>query len=218
MFKSKLNIMYKVVLIFIDFIIAPIGKFRSGKIGNIITRISQVVYAAYIRHQLCEAPRLHIIGIPIYITGGCFTRIGRDTTIGFGTKIEAFSNFHKQVFHPEITIGERVLIGALSHIGCINSVHIGDDTTLGERTYITDHAHGETNLIHSQLPPLQRPLVSRGPVIIGKKVSIGENCVILSGVTIGDNSFIGANSVVTRDIPANCVAVGAPARVIKHLH
>lgn len=53
------------------------------------------------------------------------------------------------------------------------------------------------------------------PVIIGKNVWISTRCTILEGVTIGDNSIIGAGSVVTKDIPANCFAAGNPARVVK---
>jgi acetyltransferase-like isoleucine patch superfamily enzyme len=55
------------------------------------------------------------------------------------------------------------------------------------------------------------------PIVIGNNVYIGYGCIILPGVTIGDNVVIGANSIVSRDIPSNSVAVGSPARVIKTL-
>ena len=67
------------------------------------------------------------------------------------------------------------------------------------------------------LAPRQRPLYSKGPIIIGDYVTIGENCVILPGVTIGNNSVIGANSVVTRSIPPFSVVAGNPARVLKEV-
>lgn len=57
-------------------------------------------------------------------------------------------------------------------------------------------------------------LPSSGKVKIGNNVSFGQNCTVLKGVTIGDNSFIGYGAVVSKDIPANSVAVGAPAKVI----
>lgn len=55
------------------------------------------------------------------------------------------------------------------------------------------------------------------PITIGNSVWIGGSVTILPGVTIGDNSTIGAGSVVTRDIPANSIAVGNPCKVIKHI-
>ena len=56
---------------------------------------------------------------------------------------------------------------------------------------------------------------SKGETIIGNKVWLGDNVVVLSGVKIGNNSIIGANSVVTKDIPSFSIAVGSPAKVIK---
>ncbi|MBQ4059178.1 MAG: hypothetical protein IJD40_09635 [Lachnospiraceae bacterium] len=67
------------------------------------------------------------------------------------------------------------------------------------------------------ISPVQRKLSSKGPVKIGKNVWIGRCTSILSGVTIGDNVIVGANSVVTHDIPDNCMAVGVPAKIIKRL-
>ena len=55
------------------------------------------------------------------------------------------------------------------------------------------------------------------PIVLGKNVWVGSNATILQGVTIGDNAVIGAGAVVTGDIPANTVAVGVPAKVIKHI-
>ena len=56
------------------------------------------------------------------------------------------------------------------------------------------------------------------PVFIGKNVFIGCNCLILKGTQIGDNTTIGAGSVVSGTIPANCIVAGNPARIIKYLH
>ena len=87
---------------------------------------------------------------------------------------------------------------------------------MGARTYITDHTHGTVELEDLKLPPRHRKLYSKGPVIIGKYVSIGEGSAIMPGVTIGDHVVIGANSVVTKDIPPYSVACGNPARVIRN--
>ena len=82
---------------------------------------------------------------------------------------------------------------------------------------ISDNAHGKNIIEQLKLPPRQRPLYTKGPVVIGNNVWIGNNACILSGVTIGDGAVIGANSVVTHDVPAYSVAAGIPAKIIKQL-
>ena len=65
------------------------------------------------------------------------------------------------------------------------------------------------------MPPNDRPLICKGEITIGNNVHIGENVIILPGVSIGDGVIIGAGSVVTKNIPSNCVACGNPAIVKK---
>ena len=65
--------------------------------------------------------------------------------------------------------------------------------------------------------PEDQPLYSKGVVTIGNNVWIADKVTILSGVTIGDNSMIGANAVVTHDIPSGVIAAGVPARVIRQI-
>lgn len=80
---------------------------------------------------------------------------------------------------------------------------------------ITDHQHG--TLADSDIPVADRELVSKGAVAIGDNVWIGEHVCILSGVTIGEGSIIGANAVVTKSVPAHSLAVGVPAKVVEDL-
>ena len=65
--------------------------------------------------------------------------------------------------------------------------------------------------------PLERPLISKGAVVIENNVWVGEGVVIMPGITIGENSIIGANSVVTKDVPKNTVVGGVPAKILKQL-
>ena len=89
---------------------------------------------------------------------------------------------------------------------------------MGARCYITDHTHGGITRQELDLPPRYRPLLSKGPVIIGHHVHIGEGACIMPGVTVGDHSVIGAGAVVTRSIPPYSIAVGSPAKVIKQIN
>lgn len=114
-----------------------------------------------------------------------------------------------------ISIGRNCNFGAFNHITAINCIKIGDNCLTGKWVTISDNNHGTTELSDLRLPPSRRKVVSKGPVIIGNDVWIGEKATILGGVTIGDGAVVGANSVVTKDVPPYSVVGGNPARVIK---
>lgn len=118
-------------------------------------------------------------------------------------------------FNPKIHIGENCSFGAWNHITATNCIKIGNNLLTGKWVTITDNSHGETDFETLQLPPIMRPITSKGPVIIGDNVWIGDKATILPGVTIGDGAVIAANAVVTKDVPAYSVLVGNPARIIK---
>jgi acetyltransferase-like isoleucine patch superfamily enzyme len=92
-------------------------------------------------------------------------------------------------------------------------VVIGDDVWFGPGVYVTDAGHDPSDTsvpIGLRMEPAQ-------PVHIGNGSWLGAGVVVLPGVTIGDHVAVGANSVVCDDLPSNTVAVGSPARVVKHL-
>lgn len=120
-----------------------------------------------------------------------------------------------QSFSPSITIGSNCHFGSFNHITAINSIIIGNNLLTGKNVSITDNSHGSTELKDLSVEPVLRPLSSKGPVKIGNNVWIGDKATILPNVKIGDGAVIGANAVVTKDIPPYAVAVGNPARIIK---
>lgn len=116
-----------------------------------------------------------------------------------------------------IILGAGVSLGEYTHITAANKVELGHNVLTGRFVLITDNAHGYTSREQQKIAPLARPITSKGKVIIGNNVWIGDKATILPGVSIGDGAIIGANSVVTKDIPAFAVVAGNPAKIIKKL-
>ena len=112
-------------------------------------------------------------------------------------------------------MGIHCSIGDYCHITCINEITIGDNFLTGRWGTITDNSHDFNNYEVLSQSPINRKLYSKEKVKIDDNVWIGDKATILPGVTIGNNSVIASNSVVTKDISTFCVAVGNPARIIK---
>jgi acetyltransferase-like isoleucine patch superfamily enzyme len=143
-----------------------------------------------------------------------FIHIGDHTMLGPGITLSAGMVPGQQCLSDRVVvIGDRCLIGRGSGIVGHLQIEIGDDVWTGHHVYITDQNHGYEDL---SIPVSQQTQPER-PVIIGNGSWIGHGAVVLPGVTIGEHAVIGANSVVTSDVPAYCVAVGAPARVVRQL-
>lgn len=157
------------------------------------------------------------IKLPIKILGGEYISIGRYTHFDKDCVITAWDHtLSGDTFNPSIIIGECCDFGAWNHITATNKISIGKNLLTGKWVTITDNSHGKSDLNTLQQPPVLRPVVSKGPVIIGDNVWIGDKATILPGVTIGDGAIIAANAVVTKDVPAYCVVGGNPAKIIKY--
>lgn len=111
-----------------------------------------------------------------------------------------------------LSIGDRTQIHPFVHIGATSGVEIGSDCLFASHVYITDHDHDWRD---GSKPVSSSRVLLTAPVTIGDGVWLGERVCVLKGVTIGDGAIVGAGSVVTKDIPARCIAVGSPARVVK---
>lgn len=114
---------------------------------------------------------------------------------------------------PIIQIGNRVRINQTS-ITAVLSVIVEDGVDMARGVYISDHSHSFDDpdaFIRDQ------PLFKIAPVRIGSGAWLGQNVVVMPGVTIGRGAVVGANSVVRDDVPDRAVAVGSPARIVKQL-
>jgi acetyltransferase-like isoleucine patch superfamily enzyme len=112
-----------------------------------------------------------------------------------------------------VTIGARTYLGRDLTIVCLGAVVIGDDVMGSDRLLLSDtapepQAPGE--------PVMNQGLAEPRPVHVEDGVFLGTGAMVLAGVTVGARSLVGAGAVVTRDVPANCVVVGNPARIVRH--
>jgi acetyltransferase-like isoleucine patch superfamily enzyme len=142
-------------------------------------------------------------GFSLHITGPGTFEAGRYSQFrrGFRAEIEG---------HGRISFGEACVCTYDVLIQCSTSIEFGDRVMLGQSCFMADGNH--------RFRDLDKPMLSQGydytPVRIESDVAVTSKCTILADV--GERSYIGANSVVSRPIPAFCVAVGAPAKVIDY--
>lgn len=123
----------------------------------------------------------------------------------------------------KIIMGKHSRIGTNSCIRCVENVILGDYSAIADNTVISDNNNHPVNPIDRMIMRLTPPgsderswiHSDHAPIIIGKNVWIGEYVRICKGVKIGDGAIIAANAVVTKDVPANSVAAGNPARIVK---
>lgn len=149
---------------------------------------------------------------PTTILNEAHIAIGAGTMIGPHVALSVGMVKDQEILHtPVVRIGDRCLIGRGSGIVAHFCIEIGDDVWTGHHVYITDQNHGYEDVSL----PISRQSQPERAVRIGDRSWIGHGSVILPGVTIGHHVVVGANSVVTKDIPDYCVAVGAPARVVR---
>jgi len=141
-----------------------------------------------------------------------YIEIGNDTMLGPYVALSAgMMPGQECVTSPVVRIGDRCLIGRGSGIVGHLAIDIGNDVWTGHHVYITDQNHGYKDVTR----PISQQTQPERPVVIGDGSWLGAGTVVLPGATIGKHVAVGANSVVTGVLPDFCVAVGAPARVIK---
>lgn len=149
---------------------------------------------------------------PTTIFNERFITIGQDTLIGPDISLSAgMVPGQECITYPVVSIGDRCLIGRGSGIVGHFSIEIGNDVWTGHNVYITDQNHGYEDVER----PISQQSQPERAVKIGDGSWLGYGSVVLPGVTIGKHVVVGANSVVTHDIPDYSVAVGVPAKVIK---
>ena len=177
------------------------------------------IYTLWIQNFLGHFGEGSSIAYPCSLQGGGQKNIsiGNHTGIQSHSILGCWEKYGEQQFSPSITIGNHCSIGEYNQITACNKITIGDGLLTGRYVYIGDNAHGGLSWEEANIPPARRHLKSKGEIVIGRNVWIGDKVSIFGGVTIGDNVIIGAGSIVTHDIPANCMAAGVPAKIVNEL-
>ena len=144
--------------------------------------------------------------------------VGKKTIVGKGTEIFNFSNvkigthcliqdhvYIRAGVNGRVFIGDYCAINSFAKLFGHGGIEIDNYAQIGPGALITTTGHDYKDFLEADFKPVK----------IGKWAWVGACATVLAGITIGDRSVIGAGSIVTRDIPPNCVAVGNPAKVIR---
>lgn len=129
-----------------------------------------------------------------------------------GTELDSSSFVQPPVFvnHAEyVSVGKNVYINHACTLLTLGTIIIEDDVLIGPKANILSEGH--------PIDPTNRKAMDVKPVVIKRNAWIGAGATILAGVTIGENSIVAAGAVVNKDVPANCVVGGIPAKVLKHI-
>jgi acetyltransferase-like isoleucine patch superfamily enzyme len=142
-------------------------------------------------------------GVQFEIGRGAVVHLGRWSWIGHGTKVRCHEG--------EVRIGAKTVLGQECTISAFQHVSIGRECIVADRCMFIDFDHGVVEV--------ERPIRAQGiykrDVRVGHNVWIGYGASFLRGVTVGDNGVVGTYSVVTKDLPANAVSAGVPAKVVR---
>lgn len=134
---------------------------------------------------------------------GAKVHLGRWSWIGHGTKIRAHEG--------EVFIGAKSVLGQECTVSAFQHVSIGRECIVADRVMLIDFDHGVVEVER----PIRLQGIYKRDVRVGHNVWIGYGACFLRGVTVGDNAIVGTSAVVTRDVPANAVVGGVPAKLIR---
>jgi acetyltransferase-like isoleucine patch superfamily enzyme len=178
--------------------------------NNMLNRHYAPLLARYLLLKLRFGKRLQTDGI-CFVCRGVQLEIGRDATLrigrwawlGHGTKI--------RVHEGEVCIGTKTVMGQECTISAFQHVSIGRECIVADRVMLIDFDHGAVEVER----PIRLQGIYKRDVRVGHNVWMGYGACVLRGVSIGDNAIVGTSAVITKDVPADAVVAGSPARVIR---
>ena len=188
----------------------PLALWRFLHANGMLNRRYATLFARLAWFKLRFRGRLQTDGIAFVCPGvtleigpGASVHLGRWSWLGNDTKIRAHEG--------EVRIGAKTVIGQECTISSFQHVSIGRECIVADRVMLIDFDHGA---VETERPIRDQGIYKRD-VRVGHNVWIGYGACFLRGVTVGDNAIVGTGTVVTKDVPANAVVAGVPARVLR---
>lgn len=177
-------------------------------------RMLRPSYAAatlrFLRHKVALGRRLQTDG-PCFIGPGVTFDVGKDAVVSLGRWTWIGDGCKLRVHAGRLEIGAKTVVGQECTFSTYESISLGRECIVADRSMFIDFDHA---VMLIETPIRQQGLYSR-PVRVGHNVWVGYGACFLRGTTTGNNAIVGTYAVVTRDVPENGVAVGAPARVVR---
>jgi acetyltransferase-like isoleucine patch superfamily enzyme len=188
----------------------PLALLRFMRANGMLNRRYAYLIARWLMLKLRYRGRLQTDGlcficprVKLEIGREATLRIGRWAWLGHGCKI--------RVHEGEVQIGAKTVMGQECTISAYQHVSIGRECILADRVMLIDFDHGVTEVDR----PIRLQGIYKRDVRVGNNVWIGYGACVLRGVSVGDNSVVGTNSVLPKDVPENAVVGGVPARLIR---
>jgi acetyltransferase-like isoleucine patch superfamily enzyme/acyl carrier protein len=172
------------------------------------TRVRDKLFSLSVARAFAEFGPRSVIQLP--------TRLVNEHRIAVGSGVFIGANSWLQVLESDgdvaLSIGNGVSVSGNLVLSASESLRVGDNVSFARNVYVADHSHAYTD---PSLPILAQGIDDIAPVEIAEGAWLGQNVVVLGGVRIGRNAVISAGSVVTSDVGDHCLAMGAPARVVR---
>jgi acetyltransferase-like isoleucine patch superfamily enzyme len=174
-------------------------------------RYGQLLWRYSWRRLLTRAGRRWRTTGMLFLGRGLELEVGHKGTIDFGRFVWIGDRTKIRCHEGRVEIGQKTVMGQECTISAYQRVRIGEQCVIADRAMFIDFDHGVVEVER----PIRLQGIYKRDVVVGSNVWIGYGACILRGVSVGDNAIVGTNSVVTKDVPANAIVGGIPARVIR---
>jgi acetyltransferase-like isoleucine patch superfamily enzyme len=174
-------------------------------------RYARLLWRYLWRRWLTRAGRRWTTDGPVFFGRGLELEVSRRGRVRFGRFVWIGDRTKIRCHEGEVEIGGKTVMGQECTISAYQRVKIGEQCVIADRAMFIDFDHGVVEVER----PIRLQGIYKRDVEVGSNVWIGYGACILRGVRVGDNAIVGTNAVVTRDVPANAVVGGVPARVLR---